>query len=74
MPEPAAAGAVGAAGRADGPGDGDAGAGAGGTAGRRPAAVAGFLNDRQRRADEYWRDQFAPVVGPPAGAVVGVGP
>ncbi len=40
------------------------------TVGRQPSAVAGFLNDRQRRADDYWREQFAPVVTPPAVAGV----
>ncbi len=35
------------------------------TVNRRSAAVAGFLTERQRRADDYWRARFAPVVDPP---------
>jgi hypothetical protein len=34
------------------------------TAGRRPGAVAGFLADRQRVADDYWQEQFAPLLDP----------
>ena len=35
------------------------------TVNRIPAATAAFLGDRQRRADDYWQDHFAPVVSPP---------
>ena len=37
------------------------------TAGRRPGAVAGFLADRQQKADAYWASTFAPVVDPDGG-------
>ncbi len=36
------------------------------TADRVPTEVAAFLDERQRRADDYWQHTFAPVLCPPA--------
>ena len=42
---------------------------------RRAAATVAFLLDRQRRADDYWAAQFAPLVPPPtADPLDGAGP